>query len=104
MSSRFCCANCGKLQPHDSGTSSEGEKLNRRASALAAIDAVAGSICGLVDPAVHLHWQDTADQRQEPGVPGGVADDIRLGLDDAAAGDAFGHLPHQNLADEKASE
>jgi len=38
------------------------------------------------------------------GVPRGVADDIRLGLDDAAAGGAFGHLPHQNLADQKASE
>ena len=38
------------------------------------------------------------------GVPRGVADDIRLGLDDAAAGDAFGHLPHQYLADEITSE
>ena len=34
------------------------------------------------------------------GVPRGVADDICLGLDDAAASDAFGHLPHQYLADE----
>ena len=34
----------------------------------------------------------------------GVADDIRLGLDDAAAGDAFGCLPHQYLADEITSE
>jgi hypothetical protein len=38
------------------------------------------------------------------GVSRGVADDIRLGLDDAAAGDAFGHLPHQYLADEITSE
>jgi len=38
------------------------------------------------------------------GVPRGVADDIRLGLDDAAAGDAFRHLPHQYLADEITSE
>jgi hypothetical protein len=37
-------------------------------------------------------------------VPRGVADDIRLGLDDPAAGDAFGHLPHQHLADEITSE
>jgi len=32
------------------------------------------------------------------GVPRGVADDISLGLDDAAAGDLFGHLPHHYLA------
>src|SRR5262249_42608978 len=38
------------------------------------------------------------------GVPRGVADDIRLDLDDAAAGDALGHLSHQYLADEIASE
>jgi hypothetical protein len=38
------------------------------------------------------------------GVPRGVANDIRFGLDDTAAGDAFGRLPHENLADEKASE
>lgn len=38
------------------------------------------------------------------GVPRGVTDDIRLGLDDAAAGDAFSHLPHQYLADEITSE
>jgi hypothetical protein len=29
---------------------------------------------------------------------------IRLGLDDTAAGDAFGHLPHEDLADEITSE
>ena len=38
------------------------------------------------------------------GVPRGVADDIHLGLNDAAAGDAFGHLPHQYLANEITSE
>ena len=38
------------------------------------------------------------------GVPRGVTDNIRLGLDDAAAGDAFGLLPHQYLADEITSE
>ena len=38
------------------------------------------------------------------GVPGGVADDIGLGLDNAAAGDAFRQFPHQQLADEKAGE
>jgi hypothetical protein len=38
------------------------------------------------------------------GVPRGVADDICLGLDDAAAGEAFGHLPHKYLADEITSE
>jgi hypothetical protein len=37
-------------------------------------------------------------------VPRGVADDICLGLDDAAAGEAFGHLPHKYLADEITSE
>jgi hypothetical protein len=37
---------------------------------------------------------------EEVGVPRGVADDIRLGLYDAAAGDASGNLPHQYLADE----
>jgi hypothetical protein len=38
------------------------------------------------------------------GVSRGVADNICLGLDDAAAGDAFGRLPHQHLADEITSE
>src|SRR5262245_25658472 len=31
------------------------------------------------------------------GMPSGITDDIRLGLDDTAAGDAFSHLPHQYL-------
>ena len=38
------------------------------------------------------------------GVPRGVADDIRFSFDNTAAGDAFGHLPHQYLADEITSE
>ena len=38
------------------------------------------------------------------GMPGGVAGDIRLGLDNTAAGDAFRQLPHQNLANEIAGE
>jgi len=38
------------------------------------------------------------------GMPRGVTDDIRLGLDNAAACDASGHLPHEYLADERASE
>jgi hypothetical protein len=38
------------------------------------------------------------------GVLRGVANDIRLGLDYATAGDAFGHLLHQHLADEITSE
>ncbi len=38
------------------------------------------------------------------GVPRGVADDIRLGLDNTAAGHALGSLPHQYLADEITSE
>ena len=38
------------------------------------------------------------------GVPRGVADDIGLGLDYAAAGNALGRLPHQYLADEITSE
>jgi hypothetical protein len=37
-------------------------------------------------------------------VPGGVADDIGLGLNNTTAGDAFGQLPHQYLADEIAGE
>ena len=52
-----------------------------------------------------LEKQRTVAPRHPPvAVPGGVADDIRLGLDDAAAGDAFGQLPHQHLADEIAGE
>src|SRR5262249_27056989 len=38
------------------------------------------------------------------GVPRGVADDIRLGLDDAAAGEAFRQLRHQYLAEEITSD
>lgn len=38
------------------------------------------------------------------GVSGGVADDIRLGLDDTTAGDAFRQLPHHDLADQIAGE
>ena len=37
-------------------------------------------------------------------MPGGVADDIGLGLDDAAADDAFRQFPHHHLADESAGE
>src|SRR6516225_341479 len=44
-------------------------------------------------------------RRHSPvGVPGCVADDIGLGLDDAAAGDAFGQFAHQELADEGSGE
>jgi hypothetical protein len=32
------------------------------------------------------------------GMPRSVADDIRFGLDDAAADHTFGRLPHQDLA------
>ena len=38
------------------------------------------------------------------GVPRGVADDIRLGLDNTTAGDALRQLPHQYLANEIAGE
>src|SRR5207248_3809163 len=38
------------------------------------------------------------------GVPRGVADDIRLGLDNTTAGGAFRHLPHQYLANQIAGE
>ena len=34
----------------------------------------------------------------------GVADDVRLGLDDTAARHAFGQRPHEHFADEKTSE
>jgi hypothetical protein len=37
-------------------------------------------------------------------VPGGIADDIGLGLDNAAADDAFRQLAHQYLANEIAGE
>jgi hypothetical protein len=36
-------------------------------------------------------------------VPGGVADDIRLGLDNTTAGDAFRQLTHHHLANEIAA-
>ena len=38
------------------------------------------------------------------GVPGGVADDIRLGLNNTTASDAFRQLPNQYLANEIAGE
>src|SRR5208282_2879844 len=38
------------------------------------------------------------------GVTRGVADAIRLGLDNAAARYAFGQHPHEDFADEKTSE
>jgi len=38
------------------------------------------------------------------GVPGGVADDISLGLNNTTAGDAFRQLPHQHRANEIAGE
>ncbi len=38
------------------------------------------------------------------GVARGVADDIRLGLDDTAAGQTLSRFPHQYLADEITSE
>ncbi len=38
------------------------------------------------------------------GVPGGVADDIRLGLNDTTADDTFRQLSHQHLADEIAGQ
>src|SRR4051795_5802655 len=38
------------------------------------------------------------------GMPGGVADDIRLGLNNSTADDAFRQLPHQYLANEIAGE
>src|SRR5262249_51684643 len=38
------------------------------------------------------------------GVPGSVAHDIRLGLNDATAEDAFRQLSHQHLADQIAGE
>src|SRR5271166_2904049 len=52
-----------------------------------------------------LEKQRTITPSHPPvGMPGGVADDIRLGLNDTTAGDAFGHLPHQYLANETAGE
>ena len=47
---------------------------------------------------------DITPRQPAVGAPRGVADNIRLGLDDTAAGGAFGHLPHQFLADEITSE
>ena len=52
-----------------------------------------------------LEKQRAIARRHAPvGVPGGVADTIGLGLDDAAARRAFGQLPHEELANEKAGE
>src|SRR3954452_4323896 len=52
-----------------------------------------------------LEKQRTIARRHSPiGVAGGVADDARLGLDDAAAGPTFGQLPHQYLTDPIAGE
>ncbi len=46
------------------------------------------------------------DQLSHPpvGVPGSVADDIRLGLNNTTAGNAIRQLPHQYLANEIAGE
>ncbi len=46
------------------------------------------------------------DQLSHPpvGVPGSVADDIRLGLNNTTAGNAFRQLTHQYLANEIAGE
>ena len=38
------------------------------------------------------------------GVPGRVAHDIRLGLNNATSGDAFRQLPHQYLAEKRTGE
>ena len=52
-----------------------------------------------------LEKQRTITPSHPPvGVPGGVADDIRLGLNNTTAGDAFRQLPHQYLANETAGE
>src|SRR5437763_1815236 len=52
-----------------------------------------------------LEKQRTITPSDPPvGVPSGVADDIRLGLDNTTAGDAFGQLPHHYLANEIAGE
>jgi hypothetical protein len=66
-------------------------------------------VCGAIDEvyvAMPTLEKERTITRGHPavGMPRGVADDIRLGLDDAAAGDAFGHLPHQYFADEITSE
>ena len=52
-----------------------------------------------------LEKQRTITPSHPPiGVPGSVADDIRLGLNNTTAGNAFRQLPHQYLANEIASE
>ena len=65
-----------------------------------------GNAVGEIDIGVAtLEKERTIARRHAPiGVPGGVADDIGLGFDDATAGDAFGQFPHQQLANEKARE
>ena len=55
----------------------------------------------------HAHARETANDyaASSPGrLPGGVADDIRLGFNNTAAGNAFRQLPHQYLANEIAGE
>ena len=52
-----------------------------------------------------LEKQRTITPSHPPvGVPGGVADYIRLGLNNTTAGDAFRQLTHQYLANEIAGE
>src|ERR1700746_889946 len=59
--------------------------------------------CRRRDKYRRAHARETANDYAESspvGVPSGVADDIRLGLDNTTAGDAFRQLPHQYLANE----
>ncbi len=65
-----------------------------------------GDAVGQINVGVAALEKERAIARRHPpiGVPGGVADDISLGLDNAAAGHAFRQFPHQELADQKAGE
>src|ERR1043165_1603446 len=38
------------------------------------------------------------------GMPGGIAQDVRLGLDHTTAGDTFGQFPHEYFANEMTGE
>ena len=88
-----------RLQRPDQDTGADARRLARHVQH-------EGGAVGQVDIGVAALEKQRAVARGHPaiGVPGGVAHDIGLGLDDAPAGDAFRQRPHHQPADEKAGE